>query len=220
VTVSLLDGAYCDDLVARSAAGDAGARRRLIEQLWPTWIEMVRANRSMGSFARSEDHVDNVVGKLIEKIGRSDGRELRRYLAWRASHAEQTFGDWIRIITKNAIRDYLREQLGRTRAAAVGEPSAKRLLNEFALSVPIEELGARPPITAAQTARELLEFAASRLPPEQIAALRDWLFGASFQEVGKAQGISPIEAQKRIRAGVAVLRRHFGPAEGRVDEPG
>jgi DNA-directed RNA polymerase specialized sigma24 family protein len=211
-----LDDRQWQALVARAAAGDEPARRTLLERLWPVWTEMVRSSRSMGSFARSDDHVDAVVGRLIEKIARPDGRALRSYLDWQASHGDQTFADWIRIVTKNAVRDHLRDQLGTGEPTQAGEPSVKRLLNEFAVSPAIqaEEPGHRPPVTAAQTARELLEFAASRLPAGHLGALRQWLAGASFEEIGHAEGEPSAVARRKVRAGIAVLRRHFGADRG------
>lgn len=211
-----LDDRQWEALVARAAAGDEPARRNLLEGLWPVWTEMVRSSRSMGSFARSDDHVDAVVGRLIEKIARPDGRALRRYLAWQTVHGDQTFADWIRIVTKNAVRDHLRDQLGTGKPAQAGEPSVKRLLNEFAVSPAIqaEEPGHRPAVTAAQTARELLEFAASRLPAGHLRALRQWLDGASFEEIGRAEGEASAVTRRKVRAGIAVLRRHFVPDDG------
>jgi len=215
LTSAPLDDRQWEALVARAAAGDEPARRSLLEHLWPIWTEMVRSSRSMGSFARSDDHVDAVVGRLIEKIARPDGRALRRYLDWQVTHADQTFADWIRIVTKNAVRDHLRDQLGTGNPTQAGEPSVKRLLNEFAVSpAAAEEPGHRPPVTAAQTARELLEFAALRLPEGHLRALRDWLAGASFEEIGRAEGDPPAEARRKVRAGIAVLRRHFGADDG------
>ena len=215
LTSAALDDSQWHALAARAAGGDEQARRGLLERLWPVWTEMVRSSRSMGSFARSEDHVDAVVGRLIEKIARPDGRALRRYLDWQASRRDQTFADWIRIVTKNAVRDYLRDQLGTGNPTQAGEPSAKRLLNEFATSpAAAEERGHRPPVTAAQTARELLDFAASRLPAGHLRALRHWLAGATFEEIGRAEGEPPAEARRKLRAGIAVLRRHFAAGDG------
>ncbi len=214
-----LDDRQWQALVARAAAGDEPARLSLLEGLWPVWTEMVRSSRSMGSFARSDDHVDAVVGRLIEKIARPDGRALRSYLDWQASHGDQTFADWIRIVTKNAVRDYLRDQLGTGKPTQAGEPSVKRLLNEFAVSPAIqaEERGHRPPVTAAQTARELLEFAALRLPEGHLQALRQWLAGATFEEIGRAAGEPSAVARRKVRAGIAVLRRHFGEDDGAAE---
>ena len=169
----------------------------------------------MGRFARSDDHVDAVVGALVEKIARPDGRALRRYVDWRASRSDQTFANWIRIVTKNAIRDYLRDQLGTSNRTPAGEPSAKRLLNEFATAPAADvERGHRPPVTAAQTARELLDFAHSRLPAGHFRALRHWLAGESFEEIGRTDGEPAAEARRKIRASVAVLRRHFAGRDG------
>ncbi len=204
-----LDDRQWQELASRAAAGDEPARLELLERLWPVWTEMVRSSRSMGSFARSEDHVDAVVASLVEKIARRDGRALRRYLAWQVSHRDQTFADWNRIVTKNAVQ------------TQAGEPSAKRLLNEFAMSPAAdEERGHRPPFTAAQTARELLDFAVSRLPAEHLRALRQWLAGASFEEIGRAEGEPAAEARRRVRAGIAVLRRHFGDTDSDADTDG
>jgi DNA-directed RNA polymerase specialized sigma24 family protein len=114
----------------------------------------------------------------------------------------------MRIVTKNVIRDYAREQLGSRNVASDGL-SSKRLLNEFAYSPALEELGIRPPLTAAQTARELLEFARSRLPPEQLDVLHRWLEGASFEDIAEELGHTPEVVRKLTRSAVATLRRHF-----------
>jgi hypothetical protein len=90
------------------------------------------------------------------------------------------------------------------------------MLNEFdALS--LEGVGARPPITAAQTARQLLEFARARLPADQLAALEQWVGGASFEEIQADLGLTDaVEARKKVRAACETLRRHFGDGGGGV----
>jgi hypothetical protein len=117
----------------------------------------------------------------------------------------------MRIVTKNAVRDFARTRLG-PRPQSPGEPSRKRLLNEFASSPLVEELGVRPPLTAAQTARELLEFARARLSTPELRILSAWLEGASFDEIADDERLSPDEARKAVRAAIATLRRHFAAA--------
>ncbi len=204
-----LDEGRCEELVARLLEGDAKARQELIQVLWPVWSDIVRHSRSMGSFANSKDHVGEVVTRLAEKFGRADGRALRTYTEWRLAHQDRTFTDWNRIVTTNAIRDYLRKVIG-TERAPVGEPTPKRLLNELARSPIALEHGVRPPFTAKQTARELLEFASSNLAPDQLRAMQLWLDDADFDEIGRAMRASPDDARKLVKAAIAVLRRHFG----------
>lgn len=203
-----MDLGLCEELVRRGCAGDSQACRDLVSHLWPIWVEMVQSSRSMGPFARSQDHVDSVLTRLIDKLGQADGRGLRHYPAWRDSHPEKTFEDWMRIVLTNLVRDYAREQLG-PRSIAAGEPSPKRLLNEFSLSCAADELGVRPPVTLAQTARELLEFARSRLPPLQIRSLELWLEGTDLDQMDDELALAPGQARKLLRAGLATLRRHF-----------
>jgi hypothetical protein len=211
-----VDWVRCEALADRAAAGDAGACQALLEALWPAWIGLVRGSRAMRALASQDDAVHDIVAKLVEKIGAADGRALRLHRPWRARHPDKGFADWMKIVVANAVRDHLRGELGPTRApSATGEPSLKRLLNEFASSPAIEELGVRPPMTAAQTARQLLDYARARLPPDQWAALTAWIEGASFAEIEEQLGIDePDGARKRVRAAVAVLRRHFGGGTG------
>jgi DNA-directed RNA polymerase specialized sigma24 family protein len=212
---STIDIARCEALAARAIGGDHEARQDLVQHLWPFWIETVRSSRSMGSLARSEDAVHNVVMSLIEKIGKPDTRALRLYTDWRARHPDKDFGDWMRIVTKNAVRDYVRDQLGPP--AAPGDVSVKRLLNEFASSSILDDHGVRPPFTAAQTARELLEFARSRLPVDQVRVLAAWLEGAQFEDIAADTGQTPEAARRAMRAAVATLRRHFGGSDSGSD---
>jgi len=207
--VTAIDLDLCRKLVGDAAAGDAAAGRSLVEHLWPTWIEIARASRNMGGLARSDDHVHNVVARMVEKIGRADGRGLKLYSAWQERNPEANFEDWIRIVMANVIRDYVRAQLG-PRPGDLEPPSPKRLMNEFVTL--LDEPGVRPPVTAAQTARELLEFARSRLPPDQLHALSLWLESADFADIERALDLPAGEGRRVVRAAVAVIRRHFAPS--------
>jgi RNA polymerase sigma factor (sigma-70 family) len=203
-----IDAGLCEKLVTQAVAGDPAAARQLVEHLWPSWIDMVRSSRSLGPAPRSDDQVHDVVARLVEKFGKPEGRSLRLYAPWKERNPEKTFADWIRIVVKNVIRDYAREKLG-TRRAQQDEISVKRLLNEFASSPVLEELGVRPPITSAQTARELMEFAHERLPADQLRSLGLWLEGASFEDMGADLRLAPQQCRQLLRAAVATLRRQF-----------
>ena len=209
----------CELLALRAADGDAEARGRLLEIVWTSLPAMVRANSSMGPLARAEDHVDDIVGIIIAKVGRPDARSLRRYAEWRTRNTTRTFEDWLRIVLKNVVRDYVRSVLGSGKVAP-GEPSRKRLLNEFATAPVLDEIGVRPPFTDEQTARQLLEFAAARLPAAQVQALALWIQGASFDEIGQVGSISIPDARRLVRAAVTALRRQFRTDEQDEQEVG
>jgi RNA polymerase sigma factor (sigma-70 family) len=206
-----IDDQHCERLIERSVAGDAAARCELMEYLWPIWIELVQSNRAMRRLVNREDGVHDVVAKLVEKLGHTEGRGFHSYLPWKESNSGKSFQDWLRIVTKNMIRDYLRAKVGPQ--SATGEPSIKRLLNEFASAPFLEALGIRPPVTLTQTARELLEFARNRLKPMQLMVLNAWLKGASFEEMADDLALTPEGARQDLRAAIAVLRRYFLSAE-------
>jgi DNA-directed RNA polymerase specialized sigma24 family protein len=208
VTTIEVDNALCERLVQNVARGDGGACRELIAYLWPIWLGMVRSSRGMQSLVNLEDGVHDVVARLVEKFGQPEGRGLCLYAPWKARNSDKAFEDWLRIVTKNVIRDYLRERVGGSRQGS-GEPGVKRLLNEFASARVLEELGVRPPLTLAQTARELIEFARGRLAAEQLAVLEAWLKGATFEEIAAERGTVEQEARQSLRSAVAVLRRYF-----------
>jgi RNA polymerase sigma factor (sigma-70 family) len=197
-------------LLQQVVAGDARALSQWLERLWPELVLLVKANSSMRPLAASEDHVHNVVQSVIEKLS----LRFERYAPWQAANPDRSIDDWLRIVTKNAIRDYLRAQFGPRSAS--DQPSVKRLLNEYASSDPLEERSVRPPFTLAETARELFEFAKRHLPPAQLRALQLWLEGASFDEIAQDQSSSAEQAQQQLHAGIAVLRRHFrsDPSKG------
>ena len=203
-----IDNDRCERLIRKGAAGEAAACRELIEYLWPIWLTMLRSSRGMNRLVNPEDGIHDVVARLVEKLGQAEGRGLVLYLAWKQRNTDKAFEDWLRIVTKNTIRDYMRERIG-TQSVSPGAISAKRLLNEFASSPLLDELGVRPPVTLAQTARELLEFARTRLAPEQVHVLEAWLKGASFEEIGAERAMSEELARQHLRAAVAVLRRYF-----------
>jgi hypothetical protein len=102
-------------LAGRAAHGDAAARQELIEQMQPLWSEIVSKSRSLGRLASSNEHVQQVALLAIEKLNKANGHALRLYVSWRERNRDKTFLDWIQIVTKNVIRDYVRAQLGSPR---------------------------------------------------------------------------------------------------------
>ncbi len=170
----------------------------------------------MGQLARSEDHVHDVLADLVEKMGPRGGAAVGLFPAWKASHPGKTFEDWARIVTAYTVRDYVRRKLGRRPPRRDPDtPSPKRLLNELLASPAAGELvGVRPPFTDAQTARQLLEYAAAHLPADQYAALTLWVQGAEPDDIEEELGLRDHDAgRKLVRAAVAALRRHFAGPE-------
>lgn len=129
-----------------------------------------------------------------------------------ARNTGKDFGDWLRIVTTNVIRDYVRGHLGDPLQAALENDLPRgAFIREIATSPLVERLpGHSPMLTAVQTARQLLELAASRLSDVQLRVLRCWLEGANMDEIAVGLGLSgPEEAERLKRSAVAILRREF-----------
>jgi hypothetical protein len=205
-----------EPLARRAATGDAAAFKRLMAALWDPCVGLVRGSPAMKGLAATDDDAREVVTRLMSKLERDAHRTLSLYVDWASRHPDKTFADWLRITVANVARDYSRERRGdearrpASSAGASAQPSAKRMLNDLAQSLPLE-LGARPPMTDAQTARQLLEFARTRLPSRQLDALEGWLQGATYEAIAEQLTLTgPDDAKRLIRAAVAVIRRHFG----------
>jgi hypothetical protein len=202
-----IDSELCERLVARAIGGDDAALDELAAYLWHHSVEL--AQRRLRGVPQAEDMARTVALQLAEKLARSDRHHLHLYTKWRFRHREKAFVDWYRIVVANAARD-ARRAAG---MAASGElPSSKRLLNELATHVALEDVGVRPPYTDAQTARELLAFAEEHLSRERFSLLSGWLEGASFEELGRLVELDAEAARAEVRAAVAVLRRRFAGA--------
>lgn len=205
------DVGVAETLALRAAVGDESAFHDLVALVWPELGRSMQSSRRLAAAGASDDGPHDVALRLMEKLRHDDFRALRLYREWRARHPEKTFLDWLRIVAANTTRDYLRELRGQS--ANDGVPTPKQLLNVFSAVSSAEDLGTRPPMTWAQTARQLLEFAANRLPEAQRRALEQWLTGADFDEIAKSHGLeSGEQARKSVRAAIAILRREFANA--------
>ena len=126
-----LDAAACERLASLTAAGDRAACNELVELLWPHWVRIVRASKSLQRLGPTGDHVNEIVARMVAKLSRADGRGLRLYAPWRERNADKTFIDWNHIVIANVVRDYVREHISHGES---GELSVKRLLNEISAS--------------------------------------------------------------------------------------
>jgi DNA-directed RNA polymerase specialized sigma24 family protein len=210
-----LDDEACSQLFARVKSTSDPAWRELVELLWPELTRLVRASRAMVALAQSDDHVHNAALLVLEKVSSDGFRAARLARAWTEAHPGKTLGDWLRIVTANAARDYAR---ARTRKSGSGALAVdRRLVSSLASLLPDEdELGPASMLsqTSGYAARELARWADRELPPEQRAALACWLKGASFEEIATEIGAIDEAAAKRVvRAAVAALRRHANAAE-------
>ena len=197
-------------LIGAAVQGDPAAWRRFFSEQAATVDELIGRSRSMGSFRTSEDDRRNVMARVFERLHRDDFRALRLYLAWQHRHPERRFGDWLQIVTTNVIRDYVSERLG-TQGADGSNP--RRLLEAWAeeLTADATSLAILPHATSREAARALLEHARAVLPKEQAACLLAWLEGYDFAEIAERVALdAPREAERRVRAALARLRRHVG----------
>lgn len=193
------------ELALRAASGNVEAFERLMQLLWPELLRWIGTSRRMRALGASQDDVRDVGTAVLEKLQRDGYHALSTYRDWQERHPDKSFHDWLRIVAANVVRDRARGQRARQ-----STESPTRLLNELVAALPVDRLGARPPMTDAQTARQLLEFARGRLPEPQLSALYAWLQGASFEEIAeRGEPANAEEARRVVRAAIATLRREF-----------
>lgn len=200
--------------VPRVVGGDGAAWRELATRLEPLLIQLLRRSRTLGPMRHSVDDCRAVMTSVLERLSKDDYRGLRLFRPWAEAHPGKDFGDWIRIVTVNLARDHVSSRLGVAERADDDAPFNKRMLSSLAARLPEgedERIGFRPSMTQMQLARELLEYAARALDPDQFHALRRWMDGAGFAELAAELGLAgPRDADKLVRAALARLRRHFG----------
>lgn len=203
------DVGHAEELLLAAARGDDAAFAGLVELIWPDLGRGVASSRRLAADGDGGDGPHDVGARIIEKLQHDEYRALRLYEDWRLRHPEKTLLDWLHIIADNVTRDCVRELKGHSANDDV--PSPKQVMNAFAAVVAADHLGTRPPMTWGQTARQLLEFAGSRLEEPQCRALEDWLSGASFDQIAEAQAMSggAASARRSVRAAIAVLRREL-----------
>lgn len=208
-----LDAARCEALVGEVLAGRSGALDALTQALWPFWEHTIRRSRALGPWRRDPDAIRDLQTSLLGKLTDDDHKALRQYRTWAAENAGKTFEDWMRIVSANLVRSYVRKRLAERRSLHQADGDTRRILSEFFVSIEVEDPGFRPPYTPAQTARALLQWAESRLPEEQWRALGAWLKGAEPEEIAAEVGGIVVDgeaARKAVRAALATLRRRFG----------
>ena len=213
--IAMIEGVFThfplDGVVQNAALGSHSASKELVERMWPTWQRLVRRSPALRAVVGNDDDVTNIVLTLIEKITPPDGRALASYPSWQARYPEKQFDDWMRIVTANAVRDYVRalKRRPRTHLSLDLSMSSTRLLNEFLRSSVSHQLSTRPPYTSKETVRQLLEFASQHLKETQVRALDLWLEGTDFQDMGRELGCDAASSRRHLRAALAQLRRKF-----------
>jgi hypothetical protein len=205
-----IDADRCDALARRAVEGDAEAWRELVAHLWTPALRIVTTSRALRRFGGTQDHARDVVTNVLGKLGDDGARGLGRYMPWRELHPEKSFADWFRIVLANAARDYARDHAAESPEAERKELSVTRMLNQFATSGVLDEMGERPAFTAAQTARQLRAYAERHLPAADVRVLTLWIEGSGFEEIAAELGHQDADAtRKQLRAVIAVLRRRF-----------
>jgi DNA-directed RNA polymerase specialized sigma24 family protein len=203
------DVEHAERLAIASARGDEASFAALVALIWPDLSRSLKSSRRPAAGVPPDDGPQDVVLRMIEKMRHEEFRALKLYDDWRARHPEKSFADWLHIVAASVTRDHLRELRGYA-ASDASMPSPKQLLNAFSVIRSADELGARPPLTWTQTARELLGLARERLPEAQYQALSAWLLGSNVDEVAEGTGPGDDAAARRaVRAAIALLRREF-----------
>lgn len=211
--------ADAEKLVPLITGGDAIAWKQWMDLVWPYLVESAYRNRSLKNLPGLDDHAAEVASRVIERLKRDNFRPFTLYFSWKAQHPDKQFDDWLRIVLGNVARDYLREVFGRTdpkQEKKDGEqaPNPRKLLAAYAIHESLENMGNRPPMTAQQTALQLMEYAQSRLPGDQAQALKLWLEGASFEEIEDESSPESRPGADLVRSAVASLRRAFRGENG------
>lgn len=199
-----------ETLVERVVAGDEEAWPELWKIVEAKLLASLRRPQFLGGLSRREDDCRNVVVEVMARLRADDYRRLRAYVAARRERPDLVFTAWVLVVGRRVAIDYVRaheEYIDRRNQAQASTPGVWRVIEE--LMSGSRAPGARPPITDAAAAHEILSHA-DDLPADQRRTLAEWLAGHSFAEIAASAGLeSERQAEKLLRAAIERLRRRF-----------
>lgn len=210
-----------DALVLRIVEGEPELWPALQAQIQPTIVAIARAHAEMRrrGLGALEDDVAEVTAATLERLGRDDFKNLRRFAARPAGDAlVRSFDSWLYGAVDFAVREHLRKRYGRAPRAA-GEPArarpSRRDLQSHAGRLDDAQsdgsLLQTLQMTAKITATEVFAFAAEHFAPDEVRALRlHYVDEQTFSELATSLSLaSPAEAERMIRRLNARLRYRF-----------
>jgi DNA-directed RNA polymerase specialized sigma24 family protein len=178
-------------------------------------MALVAQPRFLARLSRQEDDRRSVALAVMERLREADHRRLKMFLEARRHDPRLSFMAWLSVVAKRVGIDYQRahpeylDLRGQGGSAPGAWVEVEALRSEWRLA------GKRPPVTAAGTAREMLDYARRELPPQQRQAVALWTQGASSAEIARSLGLAEAAAAERIlRAALERLRRKFRTSGG------
>lgn len=193
-----LDDRTCLELVARADY------RELFEYVSPFLQSGLEHDRALLGLPGS-DHIENVMLGLAAKLLRRDGHKLATSLAWLREHPDKTFLDWLRIVRRNAVNDYMEACLRKGKTSRADGNRLRELVGA------VDEVFGhhQPRFTKYLLVGRIMEYVNTSLPTEQQRALELWLQGYGFGDIGGKLGCTPDDAERFVDAAKARLKRQF-----------
>ncbi len=201
-------------LVVAAAGNDLDAWKNLWETIEPVLSRIVAQPRFLGRLGQREDDRHNIVLKVMDRLHANDFQRLQLYLEAKRSNPRLRFISWLRVVAKRVGIDYLRAHPDYVRRHDADASKPGVWVDPKTLPPASRIFGGRPPVTARGTARRLLEYADSTIPPLHRQALELWTQSESFEDIARALGLeSTAEAGRIVRAVLERLRRKFRGAD-------
>ncbi len=139
------------------------------------------------------------------------GGGSRRYLEARRENPNLHFVPWLIVVARRIVVDYQRahgEYIDRRRTPDASSPG--KWIQKATLPNDSRLHGIRPQMTNRGAAMTMLRYAYSELPADQLDALLLWIINTPYSEIASELGLdSPKDAERRVRAALERLRRHF-----------
>jgi hypothetical protein len=197
--------------VADAAEGDGQAWKSLWERVEPTLNRLVRKPSVTGRMSANEDDRRNIVVEVMSKLQEGERRRLRRYLEARQENPNLHFVPWLIVVARRIVVDYQRahgEYIDRRRTPLASSPG--KWIQKATLPNDSRLRGLRPQMTNRGAAMSMLSYAYKELPSEQLDALQLWIINTPYGEIAtKLELDDPKDAERRVRAALERLRRHF-----------
>ncbi len=199
-----------DALIAPVTTGDEAAWQALWQRLEPRLARLLAQPTFLGLRDR-DDERRAIALEVMTRLRADKYRRLGQFLEARRGTPGLRFMTWLRVVTKRVGIDYLRghsDYIDRRRDADASANGAWVGIDP--LPAASELPGERPPVTAINTARQLLAYADGALTALQRRALELWTQGDSHDEIAQATDLADgAEAAKVVRAAIERLRRQF-----------